>query len=80
MKASETRRLVLISCRKAETELEVVGWVGAARKPEYQINLRHGTGVTQGVRLGGRHEVSAGRINSKLADCLHTNAGQLKES
>lgn len=60
MKASETqdaRRLVLISCRKAEAELEVAGWVGAARKSEYQIKLRHGTGITHGMRLGGRHEV-----------------------
>ena len=39
MKASglqDTRRLVWISCREAEAQLEVVGWVGVARESEYQ--------------------------------------------
>ena len=46
MKVSETqdaRRLMLISCWKAEAGFEVIGWLGVAREPEYQSNPRHET-------------------------------------
>ena len=54
MKVSETQdatTLVLVSYRKPEAKLEVIGWLGVAREPEYQDYRRHGPSVMHGVRL-----------------------------